>query len=118
MFYFGDPAETAQMLLDTAKSEGTGPKFPEKDLSEMTETEHRVAFTYYYIAFHDGKRAGVADEVLDVIMAQYDILFEALAKRSEEFRQAVDGNKHQYLTGYNKASKLKYRKLAGLSSAT
>ena len=118
MFYFGDPKDSAQMLLDNVKGESTGPPCPEKDLSEMTEHENRVALTYYYIAFHDGKRAGVASEILDVLMEKYDVLFEALAKRSEEFQNAVDGNRHQYLTGYNKPAKAKYRKLAGLPSAT
>lgn len=84
----------------------------------MTEEEHRIALVYYYIAYHDGRRAGVASEVMNVIMGQYDVLFEGLAKRSEEFKKVVDQNRHQYLTGYNKPTKAKYRKLAGLSSAT
>lgn len=116
MFYFGDPSDNAKLLLDNVKMESTGPAYPEKDLSEMTEDEHRIAFTYYYITYHDARRDGASSEVLDVILAEYDRIFVALAERSEEFRLAVKQNRHQYITGYNKKTVSKYRKLAGLPS--
>ena len=57
----------------------------------------------------------LSQEVIDSITYDYDLVFEHMASISEEFRNAVAGNKHGFLPGWTPEVIDKYKKLAGVS---
>ena len=115
MFFFGDPNDSADLLIEEAKRT-KGPNPPEIPLEEMEEDDLRVAFTYLYIAVSQANRDMVAEDVFLALLAKYDKAFTLLAERSERFKATVDQGGHRWVLGYTEESISKYRKLAGLDS--
>ena len=113
MFYFGDPKETASIFWDNSIN-GDGPIVPNLPLDELEEQDLRNVFTYLYRSVKKGLQEGASDEVMAILIEQYDEAFVTLAEGSDRFKEAVRTNLHQPVTGYTKKSVAKYKKLAGL----
>ena len=111
MFDFGDPVDTAKLVWGRSLSR-TGPSVPEVPYDEMGEQDLRNAFTYLYMSVADGLREGVGASVVQVLLDEYDFVFELLAEVSDDFREAVRSNRHSPVTGYSKESVDKYKRLA------
>ncbi len=115
MFFFGDPNDSADLLVEEAKRT-KGPNAPEVPLEEMGESDLRIAFTYLYMAVTQANRDMVAEDVFVALLAKYDKAFTLLAEKSERFRATVDQGGHRWVLGHTEESISKYRGLAGLDS--
>ena len=115
MFDFGKPEDTASLFTEES-FRGKGPSLPDCPWREMEEKDLRNLFTYLYRAVRSAHEAGASDEVIEVLLLEYDEVFKALAETSTSFQQAVQNNKHQPVLGYTKEEVEKYRKLAGLKA--
>lgn len=113
MFQFGSPEDTADLLIKETVS-GLGPALPDCHWEEMDEQDLRNAFTYLYKCVRAAYYGDVADEVLDVLIAEYDEVFAALAAASDDFKEAVRTSRHQPVLGVNREQVDKYKKLAGV----
>lgn len=113
MFHFGDPAETAKIYWDRAVKI-RGPKAPAKSIDEMSLNQLKNALVYCRAAHALAETELQPKEVLDVLVAQYDEVFEALASVDSTLRDAVKLNKHKYLGGYGKDNIAKYKAMVGL----
>jgi hypothetical protein len=111
MFYFGNPEDSADIFYENAKS-GPGPEVSDLPLEGMSEDELRIAFTYLYRTVRQSIEAEASEEILDVVTARYDKAFCLMIERSERFRLAVDQGRHAWVTGYNKETIDKYKRLA------
>ena len=115
MFFFGDPNDSADLLIAEAKKV-KGPEAPDIPLKEMEENDLRITFIYLYMAVVQANRDMVAQDVFVALLAKYDEAFALLAEKSEEFKTTVDKGGHRWVLGYTEDSISKYRKLAGLDS--
>ena len=113
MFDFGKPEDTAELLWKSAVTLA-GPGLPDCHWDEMEEQELKNAFAYLYLAVTEAILDGLSQDVLDVLLSQYDEVFEAIALNSEEFRDAVKTGKHVIVLGPQQERREKYEKLAGL----
>jgi hypothetical protein len=113
MFVFGKPEDTAQLFREEALR-SPGPSLPDRHWKEMEERDLRNAFTYLYRAVRSAHEEGVGDEVLEVLLLEYDEVFKALAETSDSFKRAVSGNRHQPVLGTTREQVDKYKKLAGV----
>jgi hypothetical protein len=113
MFDFGKPEDTASLFTEEA-FRSKGPSLPDCHWREMEEKDLRNLFTYLYRAVRTAHKEGASDEVVKVLLLEYDDVFQALAEASNSFRQAVKDNKHQPVLGTTKEQVRKYKKLAGV----
>lgn len=113
MFYFGTPEDNARLLWESALSV-PGPTLNEKALDEMTEAECKNALVYARIAYQMAETNESPKEVLDILLAEYDRIFEHTATISEDFKEFIRGHRHQWLGGYDPENIKKYKKLAGV----
>lgn len=113
MFNFGAPEDSADLFRRKALKV-RGPKLPDCHWEEMEEKDLRNAFTYLYMSVSDALREGASDDVIEILLKEYDEVFEALAQASERFRDAVKTNRHRPVLGATRESIDKYKKLAGL----
>ena len=116
MFNFGNPEDTADLLW-TLYLERGGPAIPEGHWEEMDLDDLMNTFAHLYIAVKDAIHTKESQDVIDVFVARYDEVFEALARCSDEFKEAVRTGRHRIVLGYSEASRSKYFKLAGLTSS-
>lgn len=114
MFHFGDPLEVAKIFWENAVRV-QGPKVPDLPYDEMEEQDLRNIFTYLYMSVQAAFDQGASDEVMAILVAQYDEVFQALAEASEGFRNVVRYNQHVYVGGYSKENIKKYKQLAGVA---
>ena len=110
MFDFGNPEDTANMVRETCLAYGPG--LAEIPLDEMTEDQLRSATTYAYMAYSDAALNDASDEVLSILKEDYDEAFKALAGASEDFRESLYDNRHQFLGARTRETIDYYRKLA------
>jgi hypothetical protein len=115
MFFFGDPEETARMYWEEA-GRITGPALPQAPLDELTEQELRNVLTYQRIAIKTAWGDGAADEVVDLMIEEYDRTFAQLASVSESFREAVRSGWHKVIGGFTRENLDKYKRLAGVET--
>jgi hypothetical protein len=113
MFNFGSPEDTALLRWGMHVSDD-GPGVPDGHWEEMDKEGLDNVFIYLYMAVREGLREGIEQDVIDIFLAQYDEVFEALASVDEEFREAVREGRHQIVLGYGAEHRDKYLKLAGL----
>ena len=113
MFDFGKPEDTADLICLSVLQE-SGPGLPDLHWEEMDLDDLEKAFAYMYVAVSQAIASRSSRDVIDLLIAQYDEMFEHLAASSEDFREAVRSNRHQLVTGVSDESFLKYHKLAGL----
>ena len=113
MFYFGDPEETAQIYWEKAVAM-SGPRFADVPADEMTPKSLRAALVYARCAYSFAEIDLQPQPVLDVLMAQYDELFEIMAMVDDTLKEAIKTKKHKYLGGYSKENISKYKELVGL----
>ena len=88
MFNFGTPEDTAILLWDRA-SLVPGPDLYFAPLEEMTREELRMALNYARVAITYGSQEGHPQEVIDILLGQYDEIFSFLIPVDEEFSEYV-----------------------------
>jgi len=115
MFHFGSPEDTASIYWDKAVGV-RGPKVPRRPVDEMSMNQLMNALVYARVAHSLAETDLQPRAVLDVLVAQYDEVFEALADVSPILKDCILENKHKYLGGYDKENIEKYRKLAGIEA--
>ena len=115
MFYFGNPEETASIYWDKAAGM-RGPKVPRRPVDEMSLNQLKNALVYARVAHSLAETDLQPREVLDVLVAQYDEVFEALAETSPILKDCILENKHKFLGGYERENIEKYKKLAGIEA--
>lgn len=113
MFDFGAPEDSADLFRKKALG-AKGPRLPDCHWDEMEEKDLRNAFAYLYMAVRDALQEGASDEVVEILLKDYDEVFKALAEASERFREAVRTSKHRPVLGATRESVDKYKKLAGV----
>ena len=113
MFLFGDPLDAAKLIWARSMTT-TGPAVSELPYDELEERELRSVLTYLYISVEEASREGVDDEVMQILIDEYDVAFKFLAEVSDRFREAVRTNRHVPVNGYNKENIQKYKRLAGV----
>tara|TARA_B100001173_G_scaffold309681_1_gene322586 strand:+ start:829 stop:1170 length:342 start_codon:yes stop_codon:yes gene_type:complete len=113
MFNFGNPEDTAKLFLDEALRE-SGPEIPTVPYDELEEEELRNALAYLHIAIGNSLEDGADEDVVDILVSHYDNVFYLLAGISQDFREAVQSNRHFPATGSDPDSVKKYSKLADL----
>jgi len=113
MFEFGKPEDTAD-LISFSVLRASGPGLPDIHWEEMNLEDLEKAFAYMYVAVTTAIASNSSKEVVELLLEQYDEMFEHLAASSEDFKEAVRSNRHQIVTGLTEESVLKYHKLAGL----
>lgn len=116
MFFFGDPKATAELLWEDSKNMD-GPNIPDVPLDELNVKDLQIAFAYLYRAVFLAMRTeDLSEEVFDALVERYDEAFAMLARKSEDFVEAVRNKRHIYVTGYSHETVTKYKKLAGIIS--
>ncbi len=113
MFNFGDPMDTARLAWDYALR-AKGPKVPSVPYDELEEQDLRNMLAYLHISVGNAQEQGVSDEVMEILVNEYDYVFQLLAEGSDEFRESVRSNRHFPATGVDAESIQKYKRLAGL----
>jgi uncharacterized radical SAM superfamily protein len=113
MFLFGSHDDIAATYWDAALS-SFGEKFEAKPIDEMTVQELERAVVYARMALTSAWSDGVITEVEQVLLDQYDELFQALAEASERFREVVRSGRHQPVGPWTRENIDKYKKLAGV----
>lgn len=113
MFDFGNPLDTARLSWESALSV-TGPKVPSVPYDELEEQDLRNVLAYLHIAVGDALENGLSDEVVEILVSEYDEVFQLLAEGCESFREMVRANKHFPVTGNTAENVQKYKRLAGL----
>lgn len=113
MFNFGDPLDTAKLIWARSMST-TGPAIPEVPYDELEERELRSVFTYLYMSVEEAIGEGVEGEVMQILVNEYDVVFELLAEACDSFREAVRANRHVPVVGYSPENVKKYKRLAGV----
>ncbi len=108
MFNFGDPQDTAELFQKSALS-GGGPILPDCHWEEMQEQDLRNAFTYLYRSVRQAHEEGASDEVMEVLVNEYDEVFTALAEASDRFRAKVLTGGHQPVLGTTREQVDKYK---------
>ena len=115
MFYFGEPEGIAQTYIESTLGI-TGPKLPDLHYEEMEEQQLRNCFAYLYIATQRAIQEGAEQAVVDILLEQYDAVFQFLAEVSDEFREAVRSRRHRLVVPYTPENVRKYNRLAGIDS--
>jgi len=110
MFDFGNPEHTANMVREACLTYGPG--LEEIPLDEMSEEQLRNALAYTYMAYTDAILDDLSDEVVSILKKDYDEAFKALAAASDEFKEAVRTNKHQFAGARTKENVKYYKRLA------
>jgi len=110
MFDFGNPEDTANMVRQSCFTYGPG--LAEIPLDEMTEEQLRNALTYAYMACRDAMLSDLSDEVVSILKEDYDEAFKALAGASEDFKETVRLNMHQFLGARTRENVDYYKRLA------
>lgn len=113
MFFFGDDESAAQLARESALA-SDGPAVSSSPMQDMTVEELMVAMTYARMACQSAINEGLPQGVFEILLAEYDQMFETLAKKSPAFVEVVRMNRHVYLGGYSDENVAKYRALAGV----
>jgi len=113
MFDFGDPLDTAKVMWSYALSV-KGPALPSVSYDELGEQDLRNALAYLHIAVGNAVESGHSDEVMAILMEEYDTVFQLLAEGCEDFREMVRAGRHFPATGVTPENVQKYKELAGL----
>jgi len=116
MFEFGRPEDTAELLWKNVVTLA-GPGLPDCHWEEMEERDLTNAFVYLYLTIREAILDEVSQDVIDVLVSQYDEVFEAMALSSEDFRDAVKTGRHRIVLGQQAEHREKYERLAGLRSS-
>ena len=112
MFYFGDPEQSAALLVEEALLDG-GPGIVDKHPDEMSLEELQWANTYLTVAWRRGMATGVAQDVLDALEAMHEPIFITLLQQSKDFRRFVLSKGHTPVGGKSFAeARAKARKMA------
>ena len=116
MFEFGRPEDTMELLWGNSLALA-GPGLPDCHWEEMEEQDLLNAFTYLYLTVREAILDEVSQDVIDLLVSEYDQVFEVIASSSEEFREAVRSGRHKIVLGPQKEHRNKYKKLAGLMAS-
>ena len=113
MFDFGDPLDTARLSWEYALSV-KGPKVPPVPYDELEEQDLRNVLTYLHVAVGNAAQSGASDQVLEILVDEYDEVFQLLAEGCDSFREMVRANRHFPATGSSTENTQKYKQLAGV----
>ena len=113
MFNFGDPMDTARLSWDYALK-AKGPAVPSVPYDELEEQDLRNMLAYLHISVGNAQEQGASDEVMEILVNEYDHVFQLLAEGSDEFRESVRKGRHFPATGTDQESVEKYNRLAGV----
>ncbi len=113
MFNFGDPLDTAKVAWNYALNV-KGPAVPSVPYDELEEQDLRNVLTYLHIAVGNALQEGASEEVMKILVDEYDTVFQLLAEGCDSFREMVRANRHFPATGTSTESVQKYKELAGL----
>ena len=116
MFFFGDPADTAQIYWDKARGL-RGPSMVNIHWEDMTSKQLKIAIVYARMAHRMAEQDSQPPEVMSILLEIYDELFEAMCAASEDFVTAVAENRHNFVGGYDRENIEKYKSIAGLSES-
>lgn len=116
MFDFGRPEDTAQLFRNQSMNK-TGPAIADCDWREMEDEDLSHLLVYLYGSIKAAVREEANEEVIELLLNEYDEVFSAVAKFSEPLRIAVKNGRHQPVTGINKENIEKYRRLAGVEGS-
>lgn len=115
MFNFGTDDSVAELYWDRAASI-SGPRLPRKPLDEMSVSELKIALVYARMAYSIAATEEAHQGILDILVGQHDLVFEALAECSTFLQEAIKKKTHKFLGGYEKSNIQKYLSMAGLDS--
>lgn len=116
MFHFGDAVSSAQLIKANAFS-AKGPRVSDKPLAEMSEKEIRTTLAYLNLSVKMARKMDATEEVVALLIKDYDEGFKALAEVSEEFRERVKSGVVFPVDGFTKENIKKYAQLAGVDSS-
>lgn len=116
MFHFGDAASSAQ-LIKTNAFNTKGPNVPDKPFAEMSEQEIGITLAYLSLSVKMARKMDAAEEVVALLVKDYDEGFKALAGACEEFRERVRNGVVFPVDGFTKENVKKYAQLAGVDSS-
>lgn len=114
MFFFGEPEDSAKVFWEGAVA-SPGPELPDCHFDEMEEQDLLNCLTYCRMAADRAIASpGVDSSVIDILVSEFDKVFEAAVNNSPRFRANFINGIHIYLGGYEKENINKYRALAKL----
>ena len=113
MFFFGDDEDLADLYIQKAADSG-GPGLPLGPLDELTLDELRLCGTYLRMAYKMAKNDNASKEVVDLIVAEYDQVFELRARNDGQFYKRIVAGRMSWLGGYSDANINKYKNLSGM----
>lgn len=116
MFHFGDAASSAQ-LIKTNAFNVKGPNAPDKPFAELSEQEMKTTLAYLRLSVKTARRMGASEEVVALLVKDYDEGFKALAEASEGFKERVRSGVVFPVDGFTKENIKKYARLAGVDSS-
>ncbi len=114
MFFFGSPEDAAVLIWEGALAE-KGPLLPDCHPEEMTEQQILNCLAYSRMAAERALATKDMDHsTIQLLIDQFDIVFEIAVNRIDSFRANFVNGTHVYLGGYAIENINKYRDLANL----
>ena len=114
MFDFGNPEDSAKMLMDSCLA-SDGPGIADVHIDEMDEQELRKLLAYTFMAVRRGISEELDEKTMKVLVEWYDTAFLAVSRASEDFVELFRRGAVQ--VPYGPDDRDKYWKLAGLSES-
>ena len=96
MFNFGNPKDTAKMLVAEVARDGGGPGIVDKDESLYTWQETRDHLIYASAALRQAANRGEEDEVLYALSLEYERLLVHYCEFRDHIYNAMKTGDHQY----------------------
>lgn len=93
MFFFGDPEQTAQTILESVADQC--PKISTKPVDKMSEEELKNSLVICRLGLKKGFEADAGTEVVQILTRWHDERLEALVRVSEEFKARVQSGKYK-----------------------
>lgn len=110
MFLIGTPEDRAQALMDAINARGISGHY-----EDMEEKDLKVFIARFWGVVERAMTGGEDQEVVDILLADYDELFAYYASISPEFREVVKRGIHQIPGPKTKERTSYYRRLAGVA---
>lgn len=115
MFHFGSHDSVAELYWDRAAAV-SGPKLARMPIDEMSVNQLKTALVYARMACSLAVSEGANRSVIDILVGQHDLIFEALVDCSNFLQEAIKKKTHKFLGGYDKDNIQKYLEMAGLAA--
>lgn len=97
MFFFGDAADSAQMIIEErANYSGGGPGWPAVRRENWNMRDYQKALIYSSSALRDAVYEDQPEELLNSLADLYEEYLTAFCEYSDVIRRAMDLGVHQY----------------------